>query len=114
MSMMALDFDGTLCVHAFPEIGEVLEQHLKVHERVRKFKENGGIVILWTCRDDKEERAYLTEAVEWCKKHNIPIDYANCYPNPGWSGFEIGEIIPCRKVCADVYIDDKCLHVDHC
>jgi len=111
--VIAVDFDGTLCIHAFPEIGEVKPEHKRVHEQLRVYKSKGAEIILWTCRDDKEERKYLTEAVEWCKEQNIPIDYANCYPNPGWSGFAVGEIIPCRKVSADVYIDDKALHVDH-
>jgi hypothetical protein len=103
----AVDFDGTLCVHAFPEIGPILEEHQKNIEKVRKKKKEGWTIVLWTCRDDKEERPYLTEAVNWCKEHDIPIDYANCYPNPGWSGFALGELIPCRKVCADLYLDDK-------
>ena len=112
MAILAVDFDGCLCKHSFPEIGEILEEHKKVHERVREFKRQGWTIILWTCRDDKEERAYLTEAVDWCKQQNIPIDYANGYPNPGWNGFAVGEIIPCRKVYADFYLDDRNLLMD--
>lgn len=110
MSVIALDFDGTCCEHAFPEIGRVLEQHLAVHNKIRELKAAGNMIILWTCREDKAERKYLTEAVEWLKKMNVPIDFVNEYPNPGWSGFKKGEMIPCRKVTADIYIDDKALH----
>jgi hypothetical protein len=110
--IIALDFDGTCCLHAFPEIGEVHDFHRDVHNKIRELKAAGHTIILWTCREDKAERAYLTEAVEWLKTQNVPVDYVNAYPNPGWSGFTKGEMIPCRKVTADIYIDDKALHAE--
>lgn len=113
MSIIAVDFDGTLCTHAFPEIGEIRPEHQKTIDYIRNAKALGHMIVLWTCRDDKEERPYLTEAVEWCKVNNIPIDYANEYPNPGWSGHPLNAPIPCRKVCADLYIDDKCMNFLH-
>lgn len=112
MAVYAIDFDGTLCTHEFPEIGIIEPKHERVINLVRSLKAMGHTIILYTCRDDKEERKYLTEAKEWCIKNNIPIDYYNEYPNPGWSGFELNELIPCRKVCADYYIDDKAINMD--
>ena len=104
--MIAVDFDGTLCEHAFPNIGDVQEKHKRVADYIRSKKANGGIIILWTCREDLPERSYLMEAVNWCKDNNIPIDYVNSYEIPGFPGFAS------RKVCADEYIDDKAINVD--
>lgn len=105
--VVAVDFDGTLCEHRFPEIGEIKPQHRNVIDYVRKLKSEGAMIILWTCREDIFERNYLTEAVEWCTHNNIPIDFVNEYPNPDFGGFAA------RKVCADLYIDDKALNVNH-
>ncbi len=104
--VIAIDFDGTLCEHKFPEIGEIKEQHQKVIDFIRneKSKEN-TITILWTCREDLKERMYLSEAVEWCKNNDIPIDFVNEYPLPQFKGFAS------RKVCADLYIDDKAINM---
>ena len=104
--VIAVDFDGTLCEHRFPEIGKINIVHENVIKYIRKQKEYGCTIILWTCREDLPERKYLTEAVEFCKKNNIPVDYVNEYPMPGFEGFAT------RKVCADLYIDDKALNVD--
>ena len=105
--VIAVDFDGTLCEHAFPEIGKVQEEHERVANYIRRKKANGAIIILWTCREDMPGRPYLTEAVDWCKENNIPIDHVNSYEIPGFHGFAS------RKVCADEYIDDKALNINN-
>jgi len=104
--VIAVDFDGTLCEHEFPEIGKVDKVHKNVQDYIRKRKNEGCTIILWTCREDLPERNYLTEAVEWCKENDIPIDYVNEYPYRGLKGFAA------RKVCADIYIDDKAKNID--
>lgn len=104
--VIAVDFDGTLCEHKFPNIGEIKDVHKKVIDFIRNAKSKGAEIILWTCREDLPERKYLTEAVEWCKENNIPIDYVNEYPMPQFNGFAA------RKVCADMYIDDKAVNVE--
>ena len=105
--VIAVDFDGTLCVHAFPEIGEIKVMHQKVIDFVRNKKACGATIILWTCREDLEERAYLTEAVNWCRQQNIPVDFVNEYPHPDFKGFAS------RKVFAHMYIDDKAINALH-
>lgn len=105
--VIAVDFDGTLCEHKFPEIGEIKEIHQKVINFIRTSKNKGHTIILWTCREDLSERQYLTEAVNWCKENNIPIDYINEYPMPNFKGFAT------RKVCADIYIDDKAFNIKY-
>jgi hydroxymethylpyrimidine pyrophosphatase-like HAD family hydrolase len=103
--VIAVDFDGTLCEHKFPEIGQIKEIHQKVINFIRTSKSKGAEIILWTCREDLKERKYLTEAVNWCKENNIPIDFVNEYPMPQFNGFAS------RKVCADMYIDDKAVNI---
>ena len=103
--VIAVDFDGTLCEHKFPEIGEIKKVHKNVANYIREAKKQGNTIILWTCREDLPERPYLTEAVMWCKVKNIPIDYVNEYPNSPFTA-------PlARKICANIYIDDKALNV---
>lgn len=92
---IAVDFDGTLCAHEFPEIGE---PKMEMIGFIREKHAEGTKIILYTCRDDREERAYLQEAVDWCKKNSIPIDAVN--ENP-WVDF--GK----KKIYADLYIDDR-------
>jgi len=63
----------------------------------------GTKIILHTCRENDEEKPYLTEAVNWCKEHNVPIDAVN--ENP-WVAF--GK----RKIYADIYVDDRAVNAD--
>lgn len=104
---IAVDFDGTLCENAFPEIGK---KRMKVIHLLDKIKKKAvrrnlePVVILWTCRTDVDECDYLTIAVEWCKDNGIHIDYVNENPESPFGDWQ-------RKVLADVYIDDKAIKV---
>ena len=102
MKYVAVDFDGTLCEHRFPKIGLVYPEHFRVHELIRLHARRGCRIILWTCREDIPEGDFLTQAVNWCKEHNIPIDYVNENPE---CNFGYPEKV--RKIVADIYIDDK-------
>lgn len=107
--IIAVDFDGTLCKHAFPGIGPIQEVNQRVINYVRNRKQCGDIIILWTCRANTEERKYLDEAVEFCKKNNIPIDYVNenCPEMKLCFGCDT------RKIVADMYIDDLAININH-
>lgn len=98
-TVFAVDFDGTLCVSEWPEPNKELIKLLKFR------KMQGDRLILWTCRC--EER--LTEAVEWCKGQGLEFDAVN---------ENLPELIALfggnpRKICADIYIDDKNSKVQH-
>lgn len=98
-TVIAVDFDGTLCKAKWPEIGEANEkliQHLKAE------KLNGSRLILWTCRAG----VMLEEAVYWCREHGLVFDMIN---------ENLPELVElygndCRKVNADIYIDDKAVN----
>ena len=46
---IAIDFDGTIVDHRFPEIGKPVPG---AFEWMKKFKEAGAKLILWTMRSD--------------------------------------------------------------
>lgn len=73
------DFDGTVVTHAFPEIGN----DIGAVPVLKTLVENGHQLILFTMRSDIEAPKsdhpeivpkggnYLTQAVNWFKKHDI-------------------------------------------
>ena len=97
--VIAVDFDGTLAITQYPTILKPIDTTINI---IRDAKSRGATIVLWTCREGKD----LEDALNWCKENNIPIDYAN-------------ENIPerikswgnnCRKISADIYIDDKAIN----
>ena len=99
--IIAVDFDGTLCSNDFPKIGELKKHHKTLHEFLRDEKKSGAVIILWTCRAGER----LKEAVEACKKWDIPIDYVN-ENDPELIELFGGDT---RKIVASLYIDDKAI-----
>lgn len=68
--IIAVDFDGTLCTNAYPEIGEPIPYSLLY---VTRAKAAGHIITLHTCRQGK----FLDDAIAWCKARGITFDYIN-------------------------------------
>lgn len=100
--IIAVDFDGTLCRGAWPEIGE---PNTRLIEDLKRRKKQGDKIILWTCRVDE----MLTAAVEWCRAFGLEFDAVN---------ENLPETIEyfgndSRKIYADEYIDDKSPTVKH-
>ena len=99
---LAVDFDGTIVTDKFPEIGE---PNFEFIEWLKKCKENGCRLILWTCRNDicKGFPGVLTRAVEFCNSLGLTFDAVNenlPEVQQRWGG-------DTRKVMVDYYIDDK-------
>lgn len=65
---VAVDFDGTLCRDAFPDIGE---PNPVVIGYVKKLAAEGSKIILYTSRENGT-RPLLDEAVAFCKAQGIP------------------------------------------
>lgn len=93
---IAVDFDGTLCTSKYPEIGE---PNMTLIEQLKEARKNGCYVILWTCREGR----LLKDAVKWCKGFGLEFDYLNRNPPERIRKFKSD----CRKIGADVYIDDR-------
>ncbi|MFP4023894.1 MAG: BT0820 family HAD-type phosphatase [Thiohalospira sp.] len=92
---IAIDFDGTIVDHEYPEIGK---PKLFAFETLKALQDKGVLLILWTFRAGKE----LEEAVEFCKKNGVEFYAVNKnYPE------EIFDDSISRKIYADIYIDDK-------
>ena len=92
--IIAVDFDGTL---AFTEYPKIVSPIMKVINFCKERKAMGDTLILNTCRDGKA----LGEAVEWCKLFDLTFDHVN--ENAPERIAMYGD---CRKIYADVYIDD--------
>jgi len=92
---IAVDFDGTIVEHMYPEIGK---EKLFAFQTLKELEKKGARLILWTFRTGKE----LEEAVEYCRKNGIEFYAVNKnYPE------EILDESVSRKIDADIYIDDK-------
>lgn len=100
--VIAVDFDNTIAKTEYPKIIAPIPETI---EFLRKAKEDGAEIILNTCREGKE----LQEALDWCKENDVPIDRAN-ENSPTriklWGN-------DCRKIGADLYIDDKACSLWH-
>lgn len=94
--IVAVDFDGTLAVTKFPEIIKPITRTIR---RCKRLKEEGAILILWTCRKGKD----LRDAVLWCEGMGLEFDYIN--ENTKENVEKYGE--DTRKIFAHEYLDDK-------
>ncbi|GHU77825.1 hypothetical protein AGMMS49992_26850 [Clostridia bacterium] len=68
--VIAIDFDGTLCSDAYPDIGNAREAIIKLAKEAQRY---GANIVLWTCR----EGDLLNEALTWCKKHGLQFAAVN-------------------------------------
>lgn len=94
--VIAVDFDGTLCDHRFPGMGE---PHWDVIKALIKLRAAGHKLILWTCREGDN----LTAALQWSHQHGLDFDAVN--ENLTESIRACGGADP-RKIFADIYLDD--------
>ena len=93
---IAVDFDGTIVEHRYPDIGKPV---LFAFETLKKLQEQRHQLILWTYRSGKE----LDEAVEYCRKNGIEFYAVNRnYPEEVFDEENMS-----RKIQADIYIDDR-------
>lgn len=94
---IAVDFDGTIVEHRYPEIGKELPF---ATETLRMLIEDRHKLILWSVREGK----LLDEAVEWCRKRGVEFYAVNKdYPEEDLSKNQHFS----RKIKADLWIDDR-------
>lgn len=100
--IIAVDFDGTIVEHRFPDIGTPVPGAFRW---MKEWQAAGAKLILWTMRSDgrtgegKENGPVLSEAVEFCRANGVEFFAVN--ENPGqksWTGSP--------KAYAHVYVDD--------
>lgn len=95
--IIAVDFDGTIVEHRYPEIGKEIPFAI---ETLKKLTEERHRLILWSVREGE----LLDEAIEWCRKRGLEFYAVNKdFPeedverNRHYS----------RKLKADIFIDDR-------
>lgn len=92
---IAIDFDGTIVSHKYPEIGKELPF---ATDTLRALQKKGHKLILWTYRAGKE----LDDAVQFCLSKGVEF-YA---VNKNYPEEKMSDKIS-RKILADLYIDDR-------
>jgi hydroxymethylpyrimidine pyrophosphatase-like HAD family hydrolase len=93
--IIAVDFDGTIVKHKYPEIGKEIPYAI---ETLKLFQEKGHKLILWTYRSGKE----LEKAIEFCEKRGLKFHAVN----NNFEGEEFDNTYS-RKILADIYMDDR-------
>jgi hydroxymethylpyrimidine pyrophosphatase-like HAD family hydrolase len=93
---IAVDFDGTIVEHRFPEIGKVMPF---AFETLKELQKRGHRLILWTYRHGQ----HLDAAVEYCKQNGIEFYAINrSYPEEQYDPETAS-----RKIDCDMFIDDR-------
>lgn len=101
---IAIDFDGTIVEHRYPEIGREIPFAIETLKRLIK---DGHKLILWTVREGE----LLQEAVDWCGTRGVHFYKVN----RDWDenneeehlGSDSGHRKYSRKIKADLFIDDR-------
>ena len=97
--IIAVDFDGTIVTHKYPDIGELVPYAKQV---INKLVNNGHKVFLWTMRCHKKDRDVLGEASQFLKDNNIKIELLNKSPV---------QFSDSPKQYANIYIDDAAIGI---
>lgn len=89
--IIAIDFDGTIVEHAYPEIGPPVPQAL---DWMKWFQLAGVKLVLWTMRSE----GHLEAALQYLRDNGVEVWSANHNPEQTWT--------TSPKCYADAYIDD--------
>ncbi len=95
---IAIDFDGTIVEHAYPEIGKPIPFAIETLQQIQK---DGHILILWTVRTGD----LLQEAIDYCAERGLHF-YAE---NENYKGETIEKKDYSRKLKVDLFVDDRSL-----
>ncbi len=94
---IAVDFDGTIVEHRYPEIGKELPF---ATQTLKMLIADRHKLILWSVREGK----LLDDAVEWCRQRGVEFYAVNKdFPEEELSKNQSFS----RKLKADVWIDDR-------
>ena len=94
---IAVDFDGTIVDHRYPEIGE---EKPFATDTLKMLIKDRHKLILWTVREGR----LLDEAIEWCRQRGVEFYAVNKdYPE---EKVEYNNHFS-RKLKVDMFIDDR-------
>lgn len=95
--IIAIDFDGTVVEHKYPEIGE---ERPFATETLKMLIKDHHKLILWSVREGK----LLQDAVDWCRERGVEFYAVNKdFPE---EKVEYNDDFS-RKIKADLFIDDR-------
>ena len=93
---IAIDFDGTIVEHRYPEIGREIPFAI---DTLKMLARDGHRLILWGVR----EGALLEEAIAWCRARGVEFYAANKdFPEETTKHDNFS-----RKLKVDLFIDDR-------
>ena len=95
---LAVDFDGTIVGHEFPDIGAPIQATIDFMNEFWK-KSIWNRIIIWSCRSGEYEHLMR----EWLIKNRVPFDWINKNPIVDLGG---------NKIFANQYLDDRNLLMD--
>lgn len=111
---IAVDFDGTLVSHRFPEIGVEAPEAIKT---LKELQNKGAKLILCTMRGydhgldpvtkslvpvEDKSKSVLQDAIDWC--HDRGINFYSINSNPSQIFWTTS-----KKIYANLYIDDAAI-----
>lgn len=96
--VIAVDFDGTIVEHRYPEIGE---ERPFATDVLRKLIEQRHQLILWTVREGE----LLDAAVKWCADRGVEFYAVNSDSSKMFEEAK-DKNLSC-KLNADIFIDDR-------
>lgn len=95
--VIAVDFDGTIVEHRYPDIGRELPFAVETLKQLIKDRHQ---LILWTVREGR----LLDEAVEWCRRRGVEFYAVNKdFPEEDTEKNRHYS----RKLKVDLFIDDR-------
>lgn len=95
--IIAVDFDGTIVEHRYPEIGA---ERPFATDTLRMLIKERHKLILWTVREGQ----LLQDALDWCKERGVEFYAVNKdFPEENVEK----NIHFSRKIKADLFIDDR-------
>src|SRR5690554_461369 len=92
--VIAVDFDGTIVEHAYPEIGRPIPFAI---ETLLQLQKDNHKLILWTVREGE----LLQDAIDYCAERGLYF-YAENANYPGENRADAA-----RKLGVDMFIDDR-------
>lgn len=98
--IIAIDFDGTIVKHQYPEIGEPIFGAI---DTIKALQRNGHDIFLWTMRGNNKmynRRDLLFDAVNYLRDNGIELCGVNNSP---------AQFSTSKKQYAHIYIDDAAL-----
>jgi hypothetical protein len=94
--VIAVDFDGTIVEHKYPQIGKTMPF---AFETLKELQKRNHRLLLWTFRHG----ATLDEAVEFCRQNGVEFYAVNkSFPEEQFDPEQMS-----RKLDCDLFIDDR-------